>query len=87
MIEELLKAGKIERFHYLCFALFECNEFGREWYDKMLLDTFMEEPQGMDAGGIEFAFIDGKRTAFRDIRRALLFVKKQLKEAQNDNGN
>lgn len=84
MIEELLKAGKIKRFEYLVYALFECNELGREFFDKMLLDTFMEEPDTMDDGGIKLAVLDGRRSLFRDIKRALINIQQKIKEAAND---
>lgn len=86
MIEELLKADKISRFDYLVYALFECNEFGREFFSNMLIDTFMEEPLRMESGGIKLAFIDGRRSVFRDIRRALFTVKQKLQEVDNDYG-
>lgn len=86
MLDDLLKLGKITRFHYLSFAIFECTEFGREFLSNMLVDTFMEEPTTMDGGGTEFVFIDGRRSSYRDIRRAVLFVKKKLQEVANDSG-
>lgn len=84
MIDELLKAGKISRFDYLVYALFQCNELGREFYDKMLLDTFMAEPDRMESGGIKLAFLDGRRSVFRDIHRAFFYVQEKMKELQND---
>ncbi len=83
MIEELLKAKKITRFHYLVYALFECNEFGREFFNNMLIDTFMEEPVTLESGGIKLAHIDGRRSLIRDIRRALFDVKKLLTEVND----
>lgn len=84
MIEELLKAGKISRFDYLCFMVFTCNEYGRELYDKALMDTLMEEPASGNDLGIQFAFIAGKRAFFKDIKSALDFVNQQMKEVNND---
>ena len=86
-IDELLQAKKISRFDYLAYAIFACTEHGREFFNKMLMDTFMEEPQGMDAGGIELAFIDGRRSLFRDIQRALMTIQTKMKEINNDYGS
>ncbi len=85
MLDDLLKLGKISRYHYLAYAIFECTEFGREFFSNMLIDTFMEEPTTMDGGGTEFVFIDGRRSSARDIRKAVLFVKQKLQEVANDN--
>lgn len=83
MIEELLKAGKITRYDYLVYALFECNELGREFFSNMLNDTFMDEPTSMEDGGIKLAFLDGRRSVYRDMRRAFIHIQKMMKEASN----
>ena len=83
MIDELLKAGKITRYDYLVYALFECNELGREFFSNMLNDTFMDEPVSMDDGGIKLAFLDGRRSVYRDVRRAFIHIQKMIKDASN----
>lgn len=87
MIDKLLEAKKISRFEYLVFALFECNELGREFFDNMLINTFMEEPITMEDGGIKLAVLDGKRAVFREIRSALINVRNELRKIDNDNGS
>ena len=84
MIDQLLSANKITRFHYLVFAVFECNEHGKEFLNKMLHDTYMEEPSTLDSGSVTLAMIDGRRSLFRDILKALEFTKSQLKENNYD---
>lgn len=86
MLDDLLKTGQIRRFDYLAYAIFECTEFGREFLSERLIETFMEEPSITDGGGTGFVFIDGRRSSFREIRAALIFVKKKLQEVANDNG-
>jgi hypothetical protein len=87
MIDELLSIQKITRQDYLIFSIFECTEHGRELLNKMLQDTYMEEPHAMDSGGIELAFIDGRRSWFRDVLRSLNFTKQKLKDENNDGSN
>jgi hypothetical protein len=83
MIDDLLKAGKITRYDYLVYALFECNELGREFFSSMLNDTFMDEPTSMEDGGIKLAFLDGRRSVFRDMHRAFFHIQKMIKENNN----
>jgi hypothetical protein len=84
MIDELLAINKITRFDYLVYSIFECTEHGRELLNKALLDTYKEEPSTMDSGGIGLAFIDGRRSYFRDILRSLDFTKQKLRDDNND---
>ena len=83
MIEELLKAKKISQSEYEIFMLFQANELGRKILDRMMQDTFMDEPSEKEFGGVGFAFYDGRRSVFRDIHRALLKVQHFLKEESN----
>jgi hypothetical protein len=86
MINELLKAKKISPEDADMYMLFQATELGRKVLDKMTLETFMDEPLGTDRKGVGFAFYDGRRSVFRDIRRALMNVQDLLKEVNNDDG-
>lgn len=83
MIEELLKAKKISQAEYELFMLFQANELGRKCLDRMMQDSYMDEPTEKEFGGVGFAFYDGRRSVFRDIQRALLKVQYFLKEENN----
>ena len=79
MIEELLKANRISLEDYKLYMLYQVNELGREVLDKMMYETFMDEPLGKEYKGVGFAFFDGRRSVFRDIRRAILNIEYELK--------
>jgi len=84
LIEELLKAKKISQSEHDLYMLFQANELGRKCLDRMMQDSFMDEPTETEFGGVGFAFYDGRRSVFRDIHRALLKVEYFIKETQND---
>jgi hypothetical protein len=84
MIEEILKANKISQAEYDLYQLFQVNELGRKCLDRMMQDSFMDEPQEKEFSGIGFAFYDGRRSVLRDIHRTILKVEYQIKEALND---
>lgn len=83
MIEDLLKVKKISPEQYELYMLFQANELGRKVLERMTHFSFMEEPQDMDFSGEGFAFYDGRRSVFRDIHRAIIFVTDKLKEVNN----
>lgn len=84
MIEELLKAKKISPEEFDLYMLFQANELGRKCLDRMMQDSFMDEPTDKEFGATGFAFYDGRRSVFRDIHRTLLRVQKFIKESKND---
>lgn len=83
MIEELLKAKKISPEKHDLYMLFQFTELGRKVLDKMTMDTFMEEAKLMEFGESTFAFYDGRRSVFRDIRWAIKLVEDELRKLQN----
>ena len=84
MIDELLKSKQITQEIYDLYVLFQANELGRKCLEKMMFDTYMDEPTEKEFSEVGFAFYDGRRSVFRDIRRAILLVEKITKEQQND---
>lgn len=84
MIDELLKAQKISPEEYDLYCLFQVNELGRKCLDRMMRDTYMDEPKEKEFSGEGFAFYDGRRSVFRDIHRAILCVEKIIKDVSND---
>jgi len=83
MIEDLLKAKKISPEEFDLYMLFAANELGRKCLDKMLNDTYMDEPLEKEFSGVGFAFYDGRRSVFRDIRRTIINVENIVKEQNN----
>lgn len=84
MLEELLKAGKISSEEFDLYMLFQVNELGRKCMDRMMLETYMDEPRDKEFNGVGFAFYDGRRSVLRDIRRAIFKIEDQLKGISND---
>jgi hypothetical protein len=84
MIDNLLNAKKITQAEHDLYVLFEVNELGRKCKDRMMLETYMDEPTEKEFGGVGFAFYDGRRSVFRDVHRAILKVQQQIKEYNND---
>jgi hypothetical protein len=85
MLDDLLAAKRISVEQYEIYILFHVNELGRKTLERMTMAYFMEEPQNTEFKGTGFAFYDGRRSVFRDIYRAINFVSKKLKEAEDDN--
>lgn len=84
MIDELLKAGRISPEEFDIYMLYQVNELGRKSLERMMFDTFMDEPQKKEFRGIGFAFYDGRRSVFRDIRRTILKVEFELQHLESN---
>lgn len=80
MMDELLESKKISQSDYDMYVLFQTNDLGRKCYQRMVDETFMDEPINKEFRGEGFAFYDGRRSVFRDIRRAIDRVTNILKE-------
>ena len=84
MIDDLLSSKKITPNEYKLYCLYRQNELGREVLDTAMLETFMDEPALTEHSGEGFAFYDGRRSVWRDIRRTILKVEQIIKEQLND---
>lgn len=78
MVENLLSLKLISPGEYDTYMLYQVNELGRKSLERMMFDTFMDEPGGKDATGIDYAFFDGRRSVFRDIRRTIIKVEELI---------
>jgi hypothetical protein len=88
LIDDLLKANRISPEEYDLYNLFQVNELGRKCLDRMMRDTYMDEPKEREFSETGFAFYDGRRSVFRDIHRAILRVEHHIKDVNNnDNGS
>ncbi len=83
MIEKLLSAKKISPEEHDLYQLFQANELGRKCLDRMMYETFMDEPSDKEFSTVGFAFYDGRRSVFRDVRRAIIKIEHLLKEANS----
>ncbi len=70
LLDDLLASKHISYEEYRVYMLFQISEMGREWFQTMMLITFMDEasPEGM---GIALAVTEGRRGIFRDIQRTV----------------
>lgn len=86
MIEDLLKAKKIPPELFKLYSLFQVNELGRECLETMMFETFMDEPsrEKTEFNGVGFAFYDGRRSVWRDIRRAIIDVQNIMREFEDE---
>jgi hypothetical protein len=58
---------------------------GKNWFDKMLKYTFMDEPSPHNCTGEAFAYTDGRRSIIRNILAVKDHIENLLKEVVNDN--
>jgi len=84
MIEEILKAKKITPEEHDVYMLFQATELGRKCLDRMMHESFMDEPQDKEFSGVGFAFYDGRRSVLRDLSRTIKKVQLIIKEFAND---
>lgn len=80
VINDLMKSKRISTAEYELYCLYALNELGRKSLDRMMQETYMDEPSDREFNGVGFAFFDGRRSVFRDIHRAIHKVENKLKE-------
>lgn len=85
MIEELLKAGKINENDLQEYNMFIVSDTGRAWFQRKLIDTFLEQPPYGEITGDNVLFIDGRRAFLREIHFNLERIQKLIREYHNDN--
>lgn len=84
MIDELLRANRIDQKQYELYQLFQVNELGRKCLAWLMEGTYMDEPTAKEFSGVGFAYYDGRRAVLREIRNAVLFVEEKIRESMND---
>lgn len=67
MIDDLLVSKLISKEEYDIYMIFQMSESGRNWYQRIMKDTFLEQPPAHYFSGEFFAFADGRRSIIRDI--------------------
>lgn len=67
---DLLEEGKIDRAEYHTYLLFEEIDHGRDYLKNMFEAVCMEEPDSFSSES-PFAWQDGRRSVFRDIKRII----------------
>ena len=82
-LDELLAAKKISIEDYEVYLLFEVDERGRKYLNRMVDLTFMEQPDPSLCTGEIFAWHDGRRSTLRSIKHTIDEINK-LKEANDD---
>lgn len=75
-LSELLKSKKITRTAYLTYLVFMSAEVGREFLKNQLEGILMEEPALCTQ--VNFAWHDGRRSCWRDIKVVLNTVEAEL---------
>jgi hypothetical protein len=81
MVEGLINTGKISKKQGDIYYLFAMSDLGRSWLDGMTDLTFMEEPiKPIECG---YAFLDGRRSLLRDIKKEIMLINHLLKDEHN----
>ncbi len=80
MLDELLKADVIPSSWVRMYRVFELTEDGRTLLQEATISYFMEEPDARMASGEQYAFMEGRRSYLREVRRAIDCVREKLKE-------
>lgn len=78
MLDELLKANKITSRQLKIYHLFAMHDLGQQYLDEMILETFMDTP--VQPSDQVFAFLDGRRSIFREILDTIKHVNKIVEE-------
>ena len=84
-LSNLRKEGKISQYDYDTYLLFVGNDVGSIYLKKMLESILMEEP--VKPTKQLFAWHDGRRSVWRDIKLSIDRTEKLLKGTINDRNN
>ncbi|MBX4189678.1 hypothetical protein KW791_00050 [Candidatus Parcubacteria bacterium] len=84
MVDGLLKLEKINRDEYDTYMLFAQSEMGRAWFERRVWETYMDEPSPDHCIGEAFAYCDGRRGIFRNIKSTIEKINHLLKEQANE---
>jgi hypothetical protein len=75
-LDNLYREGKITEMEYHTYILFGMNDIGIPYLAKTIESSFMEEP--IDPRTELFSWQDGRRSVWRDIKRIINAVDRQL---------
>lgn len=73
-VVDLYNSGKIDHREYRSYLLYEGSDLGREYLRDSFEGVYMEEPPSLESEA-SFAWQDGRRSNWRDIKRAIAKVK------------
>ena len=82
ILEDLVKAGKLNRATMETYLLFERDELGRKWLQNMMKATFMSSLKPNMTTTNNLGFLDGRRSIIRDIMQLIDEIN-QLMETEN----
>lgn len=82
-VQEMVREGRVKQSDYDLWLLFEGNDLGRRLLQDLIINTFMEDPREVGTGEA-FAFQDGRRSVWRDIKLVLLKIHKEMEVYRHD---
>jgi hypothetical protein len=82
-LNQLLSKDKINREQYNLFNLFVLDECGAHFLKKKLFAALMEESPCPTNDG--FAWLDGRRSVWRDIQNTILYIHQLIEENNGTN--
>lgn len=77
----LFREGKIDKQVFDTYILFESTELGRDFLKRMLEAIVLEEPP-LHGEGTAYAWQDGRRSVWRDIKNAINYVNEKMTESK-----
>jgi hypothetical protein len=83
-LEELLVSKFITKEMHDDYVLFAISETGRNWLNRMMHETFMDQPGPNNCKGVAFAHMDGCRQPLRNILSLIDKINMMIKETPND---
>jgi hypothetical protein len=86
-LDDLLETGKINQAQYDMYALYEVHELGRKLLRHGMNNTFMDNVPLKELSGERLAYNEGRRSIFREVYEAVIYVDDLLKGISNDDGS
>lgn len=83
-LEQLLISKRITKEQYDDYVLFGVSETGRNWLNRMVHETFMDQPAPDNTKGVIFAYMDGTRSLLRNILLLIDHINTMIKELPDD---
>lgn len=81
-IEEFYKSGKINQVEFQVYSLFVLSPLGHNFLKFMFESVLMEEV--IDCNQANFAWIDGRRSVWRDLKHMINKVDKILEKGASE---
>lgn len=86
MLNDLVNAKLISYEDAQEYQLFAVDQAGREWFQRKMHETFMEEVPKEVMNSANIGFVDGRRSILRQVCFVIEHVQQQIRKYQDDLG-